>query len=273
MLEYKVKLGDSVFIRWQGTSIDTGLFPQAKIYSITAPTTVVATLNLPHLNSGLYGIAWTPTVTGKYFTQTIIYSTDYGVDESGIDRPDSDSINVEEISGGSNYLFGAAHLNKEDKKYYEGLTHEEINKIIIGVTDSLKVELAELLLKIKESMPVIEKIDYSGDFEVIKKLISKIKFDYQFDDSEIIDKINSLDNKVSTETNYLSGIIKEYSNREIKIEKKITQIVGSQEDGDDQDLIVAKDIIMNPEKRFEYSKNKKLNNKVIEYLLCLRGSC
>lgn len=41
MLEYKTKVNESVFIRWQGQADATAVYPQAKIYNVLAPAVVV----------------------------------------------------------------------------------------------------------------------------------------------------------------------------------------------------------------------------------------
>jgi len=271
MLEYKLRINESVFIRWQGTSIDTGLYPQVKVYNIDSPTTVVTTLNLPHLANGLYGVKWTPTIAGKYFTQTIIYSTDYGIDESGIDRPDSDSINVETSSGSGGYLLGAG---QQQTYSYKGLTEDELSKIIDGVVDKLKLDIVESTISIKEFISKIETKDYSNDLKKILEAVLGIKFDYEFDDSQLIKLINLLANKIDVNNAILMESFSKALNREIKIEKYISNVVDSEKilDTENEDMDIAVKIFNNPELRFKYAKEKKLNEKVINHLLCLRSS-
>ena len=267
MLEYKVKINDSVFIRWQGTSIDTGLYPQVKIYNIDAPTTVIDTLDLPHLGSGLYGIKWTPTAAGKYFTQTIIYSTNYGVDESGVDRPDSDSINVEDSSGGAGgYLLGSGQTI--DKNKYKGLTDEELKKIIDGVYEKIKPDLIKAE-DIKITIP--EQLDYSNQLKFIGERISKIKFDYKFDDTLLIESMKSLSNKVDITGSLLMSAVENALKREIKIEKNITNVLNQQtgDDGEDDDMVVAKDIFSNPKKRFDYTDSSAVSARISKHSPCI----
>src|SRR3990167_270696 len=105
-VELHVRPNESVFIRIQLAKADTGLFPQAKIYAIDAPTTLVDTVNLAEIGNGLYGESWTNNGERKrYFTQTIVYTDSYGGTAHPIIRPDSDSINVGfETTGG---VFGS----------------------------------------------------------------------------------------------------------------------------------------------------------------------
>lgn len=282
MLEYKAKINESVFIRWQGAATDSGLFPQVKIYNIDAPTTVVATLNLSHLSSGLFGIKWKPTTVGKYFTQTIIYSTDYGVDESGIDRPDSDSINVEEHSGSAGFL-GATNQNG-----YKGLTDDEIKKIADSVYELIKPDLINAD-DIKIDIPPA--IDYSEKIESLKNHItaSKIKFNFQKE----FDNLNSLISKINFDYSMIINSAKKNKEEIIsEIESKISAINSSiadlqkmleeddeyfEEDAEedieeeDPDMLAAKELVANPDKLLGYSKSKKLNERIVKNILWLKN--
>lgn len=142
-LEYQANLNESIFIRLQLRSADTGLYPQAKIYAIDDPSTVVDTLDLDELTNGLYGKSWTNNgEVKKYFTQVIVY-TDAGHTTAHDEiRPDTDSINVVSSTVASSSGFGGFSLKRGKTSVQRlGLTEEEIQKIAKAVFNLLKPEL------------------------------------------------------------------------------------------------------------------------------------
>lgn len=178
MLEYYTEPGESVFIRCQLGSTDTGLFPQTKIYSIDNPTTVYTTLNLNELSNGLYGIEWTtPNSKGKYFTQTIVYTDSNYTNIAGIVSPDSDSINVGRYQGGG-YIGG--DLGSRTKAVRTELTQEEIEKISEFIISKIEPKLSKI--------------------ESIAEEVKNQKIDIL---NEMTDKIQRLDNSNSFSDNTL----------------------------------------------------------------------
>ena len=137
-LEYQVSPNDSIFLRLQLKSSDTGLYPQVKIYSIDDPTTVVDTVNLDELSNGLYGSKWTNNgERKKYFTQSIVYTDSAHTIVYSEVRPDTDSINVSFGStGGAVRLGGGVKSVKVDR-----LTDDEIRQIVQSLYALLKPEL------------------------------------------------------------------------------------------------------------------------------------
>jgi len=137
-LEYNVRPNEDVFIRIALAKADTGLYPQAKIYAIDDPDTVVDTVNLTERSNGLYGKAWTNNgERKKYFTQVIVYTDSGYTTEHPIIRPDSDSINVGYATTGG--VFGSSRRGSNVIK--SDLTKEEIDRIAKAVFKILKPEL------------------------------------------------------------------------------------------------------------------------------------
>ena len=131
MLEYNATPNSAVFIRIVLQPSDTGLFPQAKIYSIDDPTgDAIATVNLAEIGNGLYGKKWTnPGQVQKYFTITTTYTNAGRTNEHPLVRRDSDSINIgfgTEGGGGSSIPLGGG---KKTIKI-ERLSRDEINEIV-----------------------------------------------------------------------------------------------------------------------------------------------
>ena len=134
MTELQIKPNEQVALRVQLASTDIGLYPQTIIYD-EADDSVVDTVNLAHVSSGLYVGRWTNNgIKKRYYTQTIIYTDSYGGTESPIDRPDSDSLNIGYFATGG--VFGSARGST--KVVSKDLTDKEIKKIIDGVVKELK---------------------------------------------------------------------------------------------------------------------------------------
>jgi hypothetical protein len=211
-LEYQVNPNDSMFIRLQLGANDTGLYPQAKIYSIDDPTTVVDTVDLDEIGSGLYGIIWTNNGTrAKYFTQTKVYTDAGHTSLHPLIRPDSDSINVGFNSTGG--VFAGARGNVTQRL---DLTKEEIERIAKAVKALLDPEL-KLIYEETE-----KKSEFDPNRDLVKTdiVIPEIEFPQipepqKIDITDLIAKISQIiiDNKVVVPENKdYSAILEEIMN-------------------------------------------------------------
>ena len=137
MMEYQTAPNEDMFVRLQLKSSDTGLYPQATIRTISAPTVIVDTVNLVEVANGLYGLVWTNNgQKTKYFTQTIVYTDSGHTTVHSTIRPDSDSINVGFNASGFS-------IGSKSAVYKHKLTKEEILKIAKACYKLIKPELAK----------------------------------------------------------------------------------------------------------------------------------
>lgn len=216
-LEYNVNPNDSVLIRLQLATADTGLFPQTKIYAIDDTSTVVDTVNLDEIGNGLYGTTWTNDgVRKKYFTQTIVYTDSGYTSVHPLIRPDSDSINV-----GFNTTGGVVSLGAKagGKVNVDRLTKKEIEAIAKEVFEVLKPELdkksefnpAQDEVKTNIEIPKVE-IPYIPTTEEIGKVI-KVLLDSK--EQTIVNTIKQNKPEIPKPTDYsekLNSISREIQN-------------------------------------------------------------
>jgi hypothetical protein len=223
-MEYNVRPNEDVFIRIQLAKTDTGLYPQAKIYAIDAPTTVVATVNLAEIGNGLYGLVWTNNgEVKKYFTQTIVYTDSGYTSEHPIIRPDSDSINVGFTTTGG--VFGKARSGGVVHTR-TGLTKEEIDRIVRALFEKLKPELdkksefnpqTDQVITEKADLSSLEDRIEEGKIE-ISDIVIPLKNEFEIRIMQVIQNIE--DNKFDYSK------LKDYSDDFKGITKKLTDYFG-----------------------------------------------
>lgn len=84
-----VEQGDGIPLVLQIVDGNTGLYPQAVITDDSGA--IQATINLTHVANGLYQNVWTMTDDPYVNATYIVYTTNYGVDESTIYQRDVDT--------------------------------------------------------------------------------------------------------------------------------------------------------------------------------------
>lgn len=199
MLEYQVEPNQELILRVQLSADATSLYPQTKIYDST--NTLIDTVNLSHVNKGLYVGTWTnPGEQTKYYTQTIIYTDSGYSNESPVDRPDSDSINVGRYSAGG--IFGGRSGGVARTE----LTKEEIEKIAKAVKEILDPTLEKKSeFNPTKDLVMISKDNFIEGWEELKKRFDGVVGELSGSAQDILRTIESQGYKNMNEMRELNG--------------------------------------------------------------------
>jgi len=272
-IDLQARPGETVLISAQLADSDTGLFPQAVIYNINDLTTVIDTVNLTEISTGAYAKTWTtPDSENRYWVRITTYIDSYGGTASPIDRPTEQGINVFEVGGSNAFLFGG--LQSQISKQKISLSKQDKVEIAGMVKDAISADLVNIIRKLRENEKMIDKLilqvinlpkkRYDSELSSIVNDVKNIKSDVM----SVSDNISAIDTTIDFSP--VNRLIIEHSDLvKDKIDSiKITKVEsGSEIIEIDEDLILAKELIRNPEK---LTKKTKLNKRVLDHIVWLK---